>query len=96
MMLLPEDEVEKLELLRGDKVIVTYVDERKEELPTALGLEVMIGQRTVVTDCIIGPPLCEPLLGQLVLEEMDLLVDCQRHTLTPRPESPNRQLLKLK
>jgi predicted aspartyl protease len=96
MVLLPEDEADKLNLIRGEKVIVTYADERKEELPTGLGLEVTIEGRTVVTDCVIGPPLCEPLIGQLVLEEMDLLVDCVGKRLTPRPESPNRPLLKLK
>ncbi len=96
MVRLPEDEADKLNLMRGDKVNFTYADERKEELPTGLGLEVTIGKRTVVTDCVIGPPLCEPMIGQLVLEEMDLVVDCAGRTLTPRPESPNRPLLKLK
>jgi predicted aspartyl protease len=96
MVLLPEDEAEKLRLLPGDKVIVTYADERKEELPTCRGLEITLADRTMVTDCVIGPPLCEPLIGQLVLEELDLLVDCNQHTLCPRPESPNRPLLKLK
>ena len=52
--------------------------------------------RSMVTDCVIGPPLCEPLIGQLVLEELDLIVDCARNTLGPRPESPNLPLLKLK
>ena len=62
----------------------------------AQGLEITIGNRSMVTDCIIGPPLCEPLLGQLVLEELDLLVDASRKSLVPRPESPNLPLLKLK
>ncbi len=96
MVLLPQDEVGKLGLLRGDRVIVTYADERKEELPTARGLEIQILGRTMVTDCVVGPPLCEPLIGQLVLEQLDLVVDCGRKTLTPRPESPNLPLLKLK
>jgi hypothetical protein len=96
MVLLPEDEVDKLGLMRGEKVIVTYADERKEELPTGLGLEVTIGGRTAVTDCVIGPPLCEPLIGQIVLEELDLLVDAAGKRLIPRPESPNRPWLKLK
>lgn len=96
MVMLPEDEVDKLDLLRGDKVIVTYADERKEEVRTALGLEITVGKRTMVTDCLIGPPLCEPLLGQLVLEELDLVVDCNHRTLMPRPDSPNRPLLKMK
>lgn len=86
----------KPEQIRGEKVIVTDADERQEELSTALGLEITLLNRTMVTDCIIGPPLCEPLIGQLVLEELDLLVDCTQHLLLPRPESPNRPLLKLK
>lgn len=96
MIMLPEDEADKLDLMRGDKVIVSYADERKEELPTGRGLEITLNGRTMVTDCIIGPPLCEPLIGQIVLEELDLLIDCSQKRLIPRPESPNRQLLKLK
>ena len=96
MVLLPEDEVGKLDLSLGGRVIVTYADDRREELPTARGLEVTLLGRSMVTDCVIGPPLCEPLIGQLVLEELDLVVDCARNTLGPRPESPNLPLLKLK
>lgn len=96
MVLLPEDEVGKLGLVRGGHVIVTYADDRREQLSTARGLEVTILGRTMVTDCVIGPPLCEPLIGQLVLEELDLIVDCARRQIGPRPESPNLPLLKLK
>ncbi|ODS33235.1 MAG: hypothetical protein SCARUB_01626 [Candidatus Scalindua rubra] len=96
MIFLPQDEVEKLGLEPSKKVVVAYADERKEERWVARGLEVSIGDRSMVTDCIIGPPLCEPLLGQLVLEELDLVVDTPRKTIGPRPESPNLPLLKLK
>lgn len=96
MILLPQDVVEKLNLKISGKVVVTYADERKEERSVAMGLEVTIDNRSMVTDCIIGPPLCEPLLGQLVLEELDLIPDCQRQTLSPRPESPIYPSLKLK
>lgn len=96
MVLLPQDEVEKLGLEPSKKVVVAYADERKEERWVARGLEVTIGNRSMVTDYIIGPPLCEPLLGQLVLEELDLMVDSSRKTICPRPESPNLPLLKLK
>ena len=27
------------------------------------------------TDCLVGPPRCEPLLGQVALERLDLIVD---------------------
>ncbi len=96
LVLLSQDEVEKLQLDPSKKVVVTYADERKEERWVAEGLEIIIGDRSMVTDCIIGPPLCEPLIGQLVLEELDLIIDAPRKTLSPRPESPNLPLLKLK
>jgi len=93
MILLPKDEVGKLGLSRGGRVIVAYADDRREELATARGLEVSMLGRSMVTDCVIGPPLCEPLIGQLVLEELDLVVDCARNRLGPRPESPNAEAL---
>lgn len=96
MILLPQDMVEKLDLSQSGKVIVTYADERKEERDLAKGLEVTVGDRSMVTDCIVGPPACEPLLGQIVLEELDLIVDCGRKALVPRPESPFLPLLKMK
>ncbi len=96
MVLLPEDEVGKFGLSRGGRVIVTYANDHREELPTARGLEISLLGRSMVTDCVIGPPLCEPLIGQLVLDELDLIVDCARNRLGPRPESPNLPLLKLK
>ena len=48
----------------------------------------------MVTECIVGPPLSEPLIGQVVLERLDLIVDCANQTLTPR--HPDYPLFKLK
>lgn len=96
MLILPQDVVEKLGLRIRRKVIVSYADERKEERAVAGVVTVIIGDRSMVTECIVGPPLSEALIGQVVLEELDLLADCQQHTLCPRPESPIYPLLKLK
>jgi hypothetical protein len=35
------------------------------------------------------------MMGEVVLEGVDLLVDCMEHRLRPRPESPHRPLVKL-
>ncbi|KJU82180.1 clan AA aspartic protease, partial [Candidatus Magnetobacterium bavaricum] len=40
LILLPQDEVEKLGLHPAKKIVVTYADERKEERWLAMGLEV--------------------------------------------------------
>lgn len=45
---------------------------------------------------VVGPPLSQPLLGQIVLEALDLVVDCAKGTLGPRPESPDNPLLNLR
>ena len=96
MLSLPQDIVEKLGLVENGKVIVTYADERKEERPVAQGVSIRIGNRSMVTDCIIGPPRSEALVGQIILEELDLIPDCQKQTLLPRPESPIYPSLKMK
>lgn len=96
MLVLPQNVVERLGLQILRTVVVSYADERKEERPVAGPLTIHIGNRFMSTDCIVGPPLSEPLIGQIVLEALDLLADCTKRTLTPRPESPDYPLLKLK
>lgn len=96
MLMLPENVVGRLGLERQREVVVTYADERKEIRPVAGPLTIRIGNRFMNTDCIVGPPLSEPLIGQIVLEALDLVADCTNRTLSPRPESPDSPLLKLK
>ncbi len=96
MLVLPQDVVTTLGLQTQRTVIVAYADERKEERPVAGAVTLRIGNRMMTTECIVGPPLSESLIGQVVLEELDLLPDCQRRQLIPRPESPYFPLLKLK
>ena len=94
MLVLPQNVVERLGLDQQGTVVVTHADERKEERPLAGPVTVRIGNRSLNTDCIVGPPLSEPLIGQIVLEAMDLIADCTNHTLAPR--FPDYPLLKLK
>src|SRR4051794_25247472 len=77
MLFLPQDVVELLGLKIRRTVIVTYADERKEERPVAGPVTIKISRRFMNTDCIVGPPLSEALIGQVILEELDLLADCQ-------------------
>jgi clan AA aspartic protease len=96
MLVLPQDLVEVLGLRMLRKAIVTYADERKEERDIAGVVSVRVAGRTVETNCLVGPPGSEPLLGQIVLEEADLLIDCANQRLIARPESPYLPTLKLK
>ena len=99
MLMLPEDVVGQLGLRTRGKVLVTYADERGafsggargacpsqegELRPVAGPVTVQIGDRGMNADCIVGPPLTEPLIGQIVLEALDLVADCGKQTLGPR------------
>lgn len=96
MLALSQDYVEALGLDELGKAVVTYADERKEERPVAGPVTVRVGNRFATVNCVVLPPNAEPLLGQIVLEMTDLLVDCRDQKLVPRPESPFLPELKLK
>ena len=96
MLMLPENVVSRLGLRTRRQVVVTYADERRETRQVAGPVTVHIGNRFMITECVVGPPLSEPLIGQIVMEALDLVADCTNRTLGPRPESPDSPLLKLK
>lgn len=96
MLMLPQDVVDKLGLEVLRTAVVSYADERREERQVAGTVTVKIGDRFMNTDCVVGPPLSEGLIGQIVLEALDLIVDCQNQTLTPHPDSPIYPHLKMK
>jgi len=96
MILLPQDVIETLQLPQGDSRIVVFSDDRKAELRSFYGLMVKIGDRKGSFDCLEGPPNCEGLIGQVVLESLDLIVDPLKRKVTPRPESPFLPMVNLK
>lgn len=96
MLLLPQDVVEEIGLKTIDKRIVVLANEQKVEMNIAGPVLVRIGKRKMNTDCLVGPPGCEPLVGQIVMEALDLIADPVKRIITPRPESPFLPTLKLK
>ena len=95
MLALPEDVVSRLGLERIDSIATTYADGRRGELPVAGLLIVRIGDRWMSTECIVLPQGTDALVGQLVMERLDLVADCVAQTLGPRPESPDRPMMRL-
>lgn len=94
--LLPQDLVEHLGLkIRSHRVVLLANDE-KIELPWAGPVWLEVAGRDMQADCLVGPPGCEPLLGQVIMENLDLIPDPARRTLTARPESPYYPTVKMK
>lgn len=96
MNLLPQDLVEALGLELKDKTVVHLATDQKVELDIAGDVGITIAGRRWASDCLVGPPGCEPLIGQLILERLDLICDPRKRTVTVRPESPYLPTLKLK
>jgi len=76
--------------------VVTLANEQSEEMDVAGPVTMTIGDRKMFGSCLVGPVKSEPLVGQLLLESLDLIVDCARNTLRSRPESPAYPSYKLK
>ena len=93
--MLPRNVVERLGIAMYRTVVVTYADERTEDRPVAGPVTMKIGNRSMNTDCVVGPSHSQPLVGQIVMEGLDLIADCTKRTLTPRPESPEYPQLRL-
>ena len=95
MLALPEDVVSQIGARPAGSIVATYADGRRDELPVAGPLIVRIGDRWMPANCVVLPQGTDALVGQLVMEGLDLVADCVARTLHPRPESPDRPLMRL-
>ena len=96
LTLIPQELAEKLGVRSLGKAVVTLANEQRIELEQVGPVRITICERSMNTDCLVGPPGCEPLLGQIVLEGLDLIPDPRQRTLTVRPEFPYLRHHKLK
>ena len=78
---IPSAIADRLELFRIEHTDAKYADGRVEEvdMTEAMTIEIL-GRRTVASAMVLGEQI---LLGVTVLEELDLMVDCNRTRLVP-------------
>ena len=87
-LVIPEEIATELGLRTLGTRTVVYADERREQRPVT-GVTIEIGDLATQTEAIVGPAGSEILIGQLVLEALDLIADCRKGKLEPRhPEGP--------
>jgi len=91
---IPKNVAEILGLREWKKVKVTYANGLTEEKP-AVKIIIEILGRAANTSAIVEEKGKEILIGQVVLEELDLVVDPKRGIIGPRPESPDMPLIEL-
>ncbi len=91
---LPPNVVRRLGLTPRRSRTVEYADGRKEEVAVVSGVLFEILARDAEEEAfVLGD---EVLIGQTVLETLDLLVDCRHGTVTPNPAHPDQPVNKLK
>lgn len=91
---LPSHVVQQLGLAMVGKTRATYANDRTEdaEIAEVVGIDIN-GRRTTEETLVFGS---EVLIGQTVLESLDLLVDCTNHRVVPNPAHPDQPVIKIK
>lgn len=91
---IPAPLVQQLGVVPFALSLVEYADGRKESVGLVDGLRFEIMNRPSSDEALILGD--EVLIGQTLLEKMDLLVDCQRHRLVANPAHPDVVVSKVK
>src|SRR5262245_57675176 len=83
-LVLPKSVVKQLGLPTADKVKVRYADERSATRDRVEGVYLKILGRHGVYNAVVEPKRETALVGAIVLEDLDLLIDCPHERLVPR------------
>jgi hypothetical protein len=86
-LVLPEAVVRRLGLPLGDPIKVRYADGRRGRRREAKGVFVQLLGRDGIFTAISEPKRETALLGAIVLEDLDLLMDCVNQQVIPRDSS---------
>ncbi len=95
MLTLPKNVVDQLGIGVMRMAPFTLANGERSDLPIAGPLSVRIGDRQMFTSCVVVDTGAEALVGQIVLEELDLIPDPARRTVGPRHPSEDGPLLRL-
>jgi len=87
-LVLPERVASSLELQDDGEATVRYADQRREKRRMVSNVWLQLLGRHGVFSAVVEPNRSDALIGAIVLEELDLLVDCGTQSLYPRePDS---------
>jgi predicted aspartyl protease len=87
-LVLPQHAVDELRLQGHGETMARYADGRREKRSVVSNVWLQLLGRDGVFSAVVEPGRPAALIGAIVLEELDLLVDCTTQTLRPRePDS---------
>lgn len=83
-LVVPENVARQLGLDMSETVKVRYADGRLAETPIARDIHLTYGGRDGVFKAVVEPGRDSALIGAIVLEDLDFVVDCITQRLLPR------------
>lgn len=83
-LVLPQRVVDQLHLQIDGETTVRYADQRRERRALVSNVWLQLLGRHGVFSAVIEPDRSDALIGAIVMEELDLLVDCTTQSLHPR------------
>jgi hypothetical protein len=83
-LVLPQSIVDALQLQDDGETTVRYADQRREKRRLVSNVWLQLMGRHGVFTAVVEPQRGDALIGAMVLEELDLLVDCATHSIYPR------------
>jgi clan AA aspartic protease len=92
-LVLPADVVAKMGFAHVEVKKMRLADGSLVDSPRVTGIHLEICGRDMLTSAYVMPAGTTPLVGQIPLEELDLVVDARRQELRPNPEHPDGPIL---
>jgi clan AA aspartic protease len=92
---LPQDVVDGLGLRKMRDTTVRCADNSRQVKSVYGVVTVEIQGRAGEFDVLAEPAGSQPLIGQIVLEQLDLIVDPGRRAVLPNPRSPDMPMVEL-
>ena len=93
--IVPTHVVQQLGLAIVENQVAEYADGRQDVVGVTEAIEIRInGRRTLDEALVLGGD--EVIIGQTVLEKLDLLVDCRNRRVVPNPAHPDQPVSKVK
>lgn len=92
-LVLPEKVGRELGVPEGGMIMVRYADNRTADRPSVHNVWLKIDGREAAFSAVLEPDRTTALIGAIVMEELDLLIDCTGLKLTPR--DPNHVIAEL-
>ncbi|MGQ9625407.1 MAG: retroviral-like aspartic protease family protein [Anaerolineae bacterium] len=95
MLVLPKNLIQQLGLRKIDEVTVKYANNQRQQKSVYAGLLVEIKGRVGNFSALAEEEGTEPLIGQIVLEQLDLIIDPATRKVIPNPRSPDMPMVEI-